>query len=202
MTPFLGSCQQLLAVLYMNNLQMQQNTGCFVWILWFSSQSLCHRISSPLPLLFILLLCSPGARWSCRSGFPSGDTCWGGKCASAGSGQFLGSRSHPEHPCCMGSSGFSPWVSGGRNEGSACAPFLLQPNPSYRQELLGSTFFYTLPLLPAAETSRDVFCSLGDNSRAPPEPSCWQISLLWETSQPFSVFWGALVFLRDQNLQR
>lgn len=77
--PFLGSCQQLL-VLFMNNLQMPQNTGCFVWILCFSSQSLRHRTSSPLPLLSMLLLSGPGARWSCRSELLSGGTCWGAMC--------------------------------------------------------------------------------------------------------------------------
>lgn len=56
----------------------------------------------------------------------------GGTCAQAGGGLFSGGPPHPEHPCCMGSSGFAVQVSGGRSEGSACAPFLLQPNPSYK----------------------------------------------------------------------
>lgn len=121
------------------------------------------------------------------------DLLWWHLCGHADGGWFLGSPHHPEHPCCMGSSGFASCVSGGRNGGGACVPLLLQPNPSYRQELLGCTFCYTLPVLTAAETPRGMVYGLGGNSTASPEPSCWQISLHWDISQTFSVFWGALV---------
>lgn len=196
MTPVLGSCQQILVVLYMDNLQMWQNADCFVWILCFCSQSLHRRISSPLPLLssllvLWLLLCGVQPRSSAELQLRA--PLWWHLCAHADGGLSSGSPHDPEHPGYMGSRGFASPFSGGRNEGSACVPFLLQPNPSSRQELLGCTFCYTLPLLTAAETPWDMVYSLRGNSRASPEPSCWQISLLWDTSQTFSVFWGALV---------
>lgn len=163
---------------------------CLDSLFSLSVSPLQNFLTSPTPfgtLVAAPWLCSPGAWWSFRAGLPSGIF------VRAGGGLFSRSSDRPEHPCCMGSGGFAPRVSGGSNEGSACAPFLLQPTLSYRQELLGRIFCYILTLLPAAETSWDMVYGLGDNSRASPEPSCWQISWLWETSQPFSVFWGAPV---------
>lgn len=193
----LGSCQQLLSVLYTNNLQVWQKYRLFYLDPQFflSVSPLQDFLTSPSPfhpfsaLAAALWLCSAGAaQRSCRAGLCCDDSCWRGG-AHSGGGQFLGSPHPPEYMHCLGDSAFALWVSGRRNEG----PLKDQIKSLFKAGAVGEHFFFYILPLSAAEIRWGMVCSLEDSSRALPELRSWQISWHWEISQPFSVFWDTLV---------